>query len=239
MTPAQCERPLWLKIAQTLVAEIETQALEPGTRLPTEAQLAARFEVNRHTVRRALDNLVRRGLVQVEQGRGAFVADDVLDYEVTSRTRFSEWIRRHNKLPAGRALRLREIPASVALAEALRIDRGRPVAFLERLGLADGQPVALTDHYFPAERLPGIIDALRSNPTITKALIAVGVLDYARRSTRVAARMPTAPEGELLQISRARPLLVCENVNVDHAGRVVEFGVARYPSTRVQVIFEP
>jgi GntR family phosphonate transport system transcriptional regulator len=237
MTPQNV--PLWRQIAQTLMAEIEERALEPGTRLPTEAQLSARFDVNRHTVRRAVESLVRCGLVTVEQGRGAFVADDVLDYEVTSRTRFSEWIRRQNKLPVGRPLRLREVAGSGIVAEALRINFGDPVVVLERLGFADGQPVALTDHYFPAERLPGIAQALRAAPTITEALSAVGVPDYIRHSTRVAARMPTATEGELLQVSRARPILVCENINVDSDGRIIEFGLARYPSTRVQIVFEP
>ena len=86
---------------------------------------------------------------------------------------------------------------------------------------------------------PGIRDALQRHPTITEALRAVGVVNYVRRTTRVGARMPTATEGTLLRVSRSRPLLVCENVNVDDAGAVVEFGIARYPSTRVQVVFEP
>ena len=76
----------------------------PAARLPTEAQLSARFGVNRHTVRRALEELSRNGLVRIEQGRGSFVAEDVLDYTVGPRTRFSEWIRRHNKEPSGRVL---------------------------------------------------------------------------------------------------------------------------------------
>jgi len=83
------------------------------------------------------------------------------------------------------------------------------------------------------------MDALQRHPTITEALRAVGVPDYIRRVTRVGARMPTVAEGGLLRVSRSRPLLVCENVNVDGAGTVVEFGIARYPSSRVQVVFEP
>ena len=173
------------------------------------------------------------------RGRGAFVADDVLDYEVSARTRFSEWVRRQNKAPEGQALRLRQFASPSAVAAGLGIRTGAPVALLERLGRADGLPVVLTDHYFPAERLNGVLAALRDRPTITEALAAVGVHDYLRQSTRVAARMPTATEAELLQIARNRPLLVCENINVDQAGAIVEFGVARYPSTRVQVVFEP
>ena len=63
--------------------------------------------------------------------------------------------------------------------------------------------------------------------------------DYLRQSTRVASRMPTAAEAGLLQVPRNRPLLVCENINVDRDGGIIEFGIARYPSTRVQIVFEP
>ncbi|HTN11112.1 MAG TPA: GntR family transcriptional regulator [Acetobacteraceae bacterium] len=70
---------LWRQIANALEAEIAAATLAPGARLPTEAQLAARFAVNRHTVRRALEEMSRNGLIRVEQGRGSFVAEDVLD----------------------------------------------------------------------------------------------------------------------------------------------------------------
>ncbi len=74
--------------------------------MPTEAELSGLFQVNRHTVRRALEELSRDGLVRIEQGRGSFVAEDVLDYAVEARTRFSEWIRKHNKEPSGQVLQL-------------------------------------------------------------------------------------------------------------------------------------
>jgi GntR family phosphonate transport system transcriptional regulator len=85
----------------------------------------------------------------------------------------------------------------------------------------------------------GILDALRSSPTITEALKAVGISDYLRQTTRVTARLPNADEAELLRMPRNRPVLITENVNVDRAGMVVEFGVSRYPTPRVQIVFEP
>ena len=231
--------PRWRQISHALSAGIGPGGLQPGAKLPTEAQLAAQYGVNRHTVRRAIETLVRSGLVRVEQGRGSFVAEDVIDYAVSPRTRFSEWIRRQNREPSGQVLQVRALAATAQVAAGLGIETGGPVALLERLGLADGVPVSLASHYFPQARLPGILDALRDSPTITAALAAVGVPDYLRQVTRVAARMATAAEAGLLQVPRSRPLLVCENVNVDRTGRVVEFGIARYPSTRVQVVFEP
>ena len=235
----ESEAPVWRRIAQALSAEIGPAGLRPGARLPTEAVLAARFGVNRHTVRRAVEALVRGGLVRVEQGRGSFVADDVIDYPVVSRTRFSEWIRRQNREPSGQVLHVREITARPAVAAGLGVAVGAPVALFERLGMADGVPVSLGSHHFPAERLPGVAAALRATGAVTAALAAVGVADYVRQSTRVSARAPTRVEAGLLQVGRSRPVLVCENLNVDSGGVVVEFCLARYPSTRVQVVFEP
>lgn len=230
---------LWRQIAGRLQQDITDGTYPVGGRLPTEAQLAQHFGVNRHTVRRALEELSRSGLVRVEQGRGSFVAEDVLEYAVEPRTRFTEWIRRHNKEPSGRVLQLKETLADAQVAGNLGIRAGGHVVLLERLGLADGRPVAVTSHYFPAARLRGIMDALRAHPRITDALHAVGVADYLRQTTRVTARLPGAEEAELLRLPRNRPLLVAENINVDRAGQVVEFAIGRYPTPRVQIVFEP
>lgn len=230
---------LWRQIARTLEEEIGSGSLGPGARLPTEAQLSAHFAVNRHTVRRALEELSRSGLIRIEQGRGSFVAEDVLGYSISQRTRFSEWVRRHNKEPSGRVLDLQEIAADGAIASALGLRAGARVVRLERLGMADGRPVSLTVHQFPAARFPGLLAALRANEGISIALEACGLPDYRRLSTKVTARLPLPQEATLLQMPRNRPLLVAENVNVDGAGQVVEYGVARYPTPRVQIVFEP
>ena len=230
---------LWRQIANRLQHDIGSGTYPPGGRLPTEAELSQQFRVNRHTVRRALEELSRGGLVRVEQGRGSFVAEDVLEYAVEARTRFSEWIRRHNMEPSGRLLQLKETAADSQIAAGLGIRAGSRVVLMERLGFADDRPVSLAQHYFPAARLRGILDALRTAPTITEALKLVGVSDYLRQVTRVTARLPNAEEAELLRMPRNRPLLLTENVNVDRAGMVVEFGVSRYPTPRVQIVFEP
>jgi GntR family phosphonate transport system transcriptional regulator len=229
---------LWRQIASALQREIASGAHQPGGRLPTEAELSARFGVNRHTVRRALEELSRDGLVRVEQGRGSFVAEDVLDYTVEARTRFSEWIRKHNKEPSGLIRQLREVPAEPRVAAALGVRGGTKVVMLERLGLADDRPVSLTRHYF-APRLIGMLQALQANPRITDALRAVGVEDYLRLQTRVTARLPTQTEADLLRMARSRPLLVGENINVDRDGAIIEFAVGCYPTPRVQIVFEP
>lgn len=230
---------LWRQIAASLEAEIAGGGRAAGERLPTEAVLTARFGVNRHTVRRALEDLEARGLIRVEQGRGAFVAEDVLDYRLGPRTRFSELIRRQNREPAGRILHMAEMPAETLLAEALGIRRGRAVLRVERLGLADGRPVVVGHHHFPLPRFAPAAEALEHDPSISAALAACGVPDYRRRSSRITARLPTPEEAELLQQSRSRPVLVAESLNVDAAGLPVDWTLAVYAAGRVQLLVEP
>jgi GntR family phosphonate transport system transcriptional regulator len=230
---------LWRQIAGKLQGDISSGAYRPGARLPTEAELSIQFGVNRHTVRRALEELSRDGLVRVEQGRGSFVAEDVLDYNVEARTRFSEWIRKHNKEPSGIVRQLREIPADQRVAAGLGVRGGSRVVVLERLGFADDRPVSLARHYFPALRLKGMLQALQAASRITEALRAVGVDDYLRQQTRVTARLPTQTEAVLLRMARNRPVLITENVNVDRGGAIVEFATGCYPTPRVQIVFEP
>ncbi|WP_232478503.1 phosphonate metabolism transcriptional regulator PhnF [Roseomonas rosulenta] len=230
---------LWRQIAATIESEISRGGAAAGQRLPTEAVLTARFGVNRHTVRRALEDLEARGLIRVEQGRGAFVAEDVVDYRLGPRTRFSELIRRQNREPAGRILRVTEMPAETQLAEALGIRRGRLVLRAERLGLSNGRPIVLGVHHFPLPRCAAAAEALERDPSITAALAACGIPDYRRRASRITARLPTPEEAALLQQSRARPVLVAESINVDPEGQPVDWTQAVYAAGRVQLVVEP
>jgi len=230
---------LWRQIEQTLEREIAGGVFAEGAQLPTEAQLSARFGVNRHTVRRAMEELSRRGLIRIEQGRGSFVAEDVIDYTIGPRTRFSEVIRKQNREPAGLVLRVAEMAADQNMAEELGIRRGAKIVMVERLVSADGRPVAIGTHYFPAARFGAMPRLMQDGHGITTALAAMGVQDYARKVSRVTARMPTPEEADLLRQPRSRPILVVESVNVDLQGVAVEWGVTRYATARVQIVFEP
>lgn len=229
---------LWRQIAQRVERDIASGVHAPGGRLPTEAEFSVAFGVNRHTVRRAMEELEGRGLVRIEQGRGSFVAEDVVDYRLGPRTRFSEIVRRQNREPGGRIIRIAEMAAEAPLAEMLGIRRGRAVVVVERLSLADGRPLVVGTHHFPALRFGRLPELLRADPSITAALTACGVPDYRRKVTRITARLPTSEEAELLAQSRNRPVLVSEAVNVDPAGEVVDVTISRYAAGRMQLVVE-
>jgi len=228
---------LWRQIETTLAAEIGAGDYPGDMRLPTEAELAKRFEVNRHTLRQALAALNERGLIRIEQGRGTFVNEDMLDYVIGRRTRFSEIVQAQQRLPSGRLLAVREERPSAAIAKALALKRQATVVVLETLGEADGRPISLASHNFPAERFRGIDAAYAASGSISNALRRFGVADYARKTTRVTARLPEPDEAERLRQPVNRPVLVTESVNVDTAGQPIDYGIARFAGDRVQIVF--
>ncbi|WP_158595851.1 phosphonate metabolism transcriptional regulator PhnF [Oleomonas cavernae] len=229
---------IWAQIAQTLQDEITSGVVKPGEQLPPEADLAARFRVNRHTLRRAVAALAEAGAVRVEQGRGTFVAEDVIDYALGQRTRMSENLRKLDRTPGSTFLRAAEMPAPVRIARSLNIRAGRPVIQLETLSHADGRPLCLGSNYFPKARFDGIIEDYRRLGSITKALASRGIDDYFRKVTRIMAQMPDAGDARLLQQPRNQPVLVTESIDVDPAGTPIGFGIARFAAARIQLVVE-
>lgn len=230
---------LWRQIAEALAEEIADGRLQPGERVPTEAALAERFSVNRHTVRRAMAVLEEEGAIRIEQGRGSFVREPVIDYLVGRRTRFSENLLRQKRVPVTRLLFSAETLASAPIAEALDLAVGDPILHLETLGLADERPVSVTSHFFARRQVPGLAEAFGETGSVSAALRACGITDYRRRLTRVTARLPTGSDAAHLQQDRHRPILVSESINIDSDGLPVEYGLCRFNGDWVQIVFEP
>src|SRR3546814_19263533 len=80
---------VWRQIGELLADEIRNKLYAPGERLPPEPELAAKFSVNLHTIRRAMGELEQSGLVSIDQGRGTFVQEHATAYAIGQRTRFS------------------------------------------------------------------------------------------------------------------------------------------------------
>ncbi len=97
MSNRSTKTPIWKAIADALRSDLAEGRYHPGDKLPTEAALAERFGVNRHTVRHGIGALVDEGLIRTRRGAGAFVAATPTDYPIGRRVRFHE-----NLIAAGR-----------------------------------------------------------------------------------------------------------------------------------------
>lgn len=210
----------------------------PGDKLPTEAALAERFGVNRHTVRHGISALVEEGLIRTRRGSGAFVAATPTDYAIGKRVRFHENLIAAGRRPKKRVFHIEERAATDGEARALQIPPGDPVCTYHGLSLADGQPVAVVESVFPVARLSGVATALRKHTSITEALKTVGVTDYTRASTRLTAVRASATQALHLQVAEGDPLLRSTSVNVDETGQPIEYGRTWFAGDRVTLTLQ-
>ena len=228
----------WRQIADDIEGEIAAGALPAEAQLPTEAALALRFGVNRHTVRRALAALARKGLVRATRGRGTFVESRPLAYPISRRTRFSEIVARAGREAEGSLLAWREIASGPRLSEALDLTVGAPLLELTTGHAADGSPISTARTWLPLPRFGGFAAVYSELGSITRAFAAFGVPDYVRRGTRITARPATADEARVLELAPGRVVMVADSVNLDLDGLPIQATRSVFSADRVEFVID-
>jgi GntR family phosphonate transport system transcriptional regulator len=225
----------WTALKDRIGADISDGRLQPGDRLPAEAQLCALHDTGRHSVRRAIAALAAEGLLRVEQGRGTFVERAIrIDYRISKRTRFRRNLAAQGVAPSGEALGEEICPAPGSVAGALRLAPGDPVWRLLRRGRADGVPINLGVHWYPAARFPELGPRRRAGEAVTEIYRAAGIADYTRQSTVLAARMADRDEARLLGMTEGRPVLVMTKTDVDMDGVPIGWSESVWAADRVR-----
>lgn len=139
--------PKYHRLANVLRTQIEAGTLAPGAQMPSEPTLCAEHGLSRGTVRQAIGLLVDEGLLVREQGRGTFVAAPASRSQHFSLASFADEMRRQRRQPSTRLLVNEQRPAPPLIAERLALAPQTPVLHIQRLRLADGQPVAVESRY--------------------------------------------------------------------------------------------
>ena len=236
--PTETGGARWQAIAAQLRADILAGRVAPGERLPNEKVLAERFDVNRHTLRQAVQALVREGHLDVRQGSGTFVRELVLDYALNRRTRMTENLARIGETAMRELLSQAIVPAGV-WAEALTVGARSKVAVIETRSSVRGRPVALSTAAFPCPRFVAVAEHVERHGSITRALRDLGVADYTRLRSVVSTRLPTHAEADALARPATQPVLVVQYVNVDRDGVPVEAATTLFAADAVQLVVEP
>ena len=197
----------WRQIEQTLTAEIASSVFGEDGRLPSEGELARRFDVNRHTVRRAMIRLAAVGLVSVRQGRSTFVRPGAIDYTMGCRTRFTENLRQQHHAATAAMLSAARVNAEPNVAKALALRTGAPVYQIESLHESDGVPLTFARNCYPAARFAELPKVLEFTGSIGRAMVEFGVNGYLRKWSRIGSVLPDQEVTRRLNINRQQPVL--------------------------------
>jgi GntR family phosphonate transport system transcriptional regulator len=230
---------LWRRIADELEQSIARGTFEPGSKLPGEIDIAERFGVNRHTVRRAIAALAQRGLVRAERGSGTFIEPRRIAYPIRQRTRFSEIIGGAGHAAGGRLIAHAIEEADAGIAKRLRLRPGTQVLRMERVRHADRVPICVSSTWIEAARFPGAPRVYGAANSITRMLAHFGIRNYSRKSSRVTAAISEAADAAALRIALGRPLLVVDSIDVDAAGIPVLTTHSRFAADRIELVIEP
>lgn len=141
--------PRYAQLEEILATEILTGAIPLDSRLPTEDALIARYGVSRTTVRKAIQNLVARGLAETRHGLGTFVTRPRAIQPLTALSGFVEDMEAQGRRATARLVGTTVVPADEVVAAHLALKPGTPVVRIERIRLADGIPFSFDETFLP------------------------------------------------------------------------------------------
>ena len=218
-------QPLYLQIRSLLTQSLDAGEWKPGEAIPSEIELAGRYNVSQGTVRKAIDAMAAENIVVRRQGKGTFVATHT--EEQSSMFRFLR-IRRDDgvdEYPKSRLIDLKRGKASGDIARLLQLREGVAVLVLRRLLEYEGRPVLLDEITLPAPLFKGLTkaryDAYRGS-TYGFFETQFGVR-MVRADERIKAIAADSASAALLRVAAGSPLLAVERVAYTYGDRPVEW----------------
>ncbi len=227
-------RDRWRDIRAAIKQDIESGVLEPGTKLPTEPELVQAYGAGRHSIRRAVIELGKEGLLSVEQGRGTFVQNRPrLTYTIGPRTRMRRNMTAQGVDVTGERLGAKTCTASPRIAKALALDEGADVIATRRRSFANDVPVSFGTIYHEVARFAEFSDRREVMGSVTAVYASYGIEDYKRASTQIHARPARADEAQMLNQHPDMPVIVVQAIDVDLDGVPIAYSEVIWSAARV------
>ncbi|MEA2294159.1 MAG: GntR family transcriptional regulator [Solirubrobacteraceae bacterium] len=209
----------------------------PGERLGAERELAERLGVSRSTVRAALAELERNGVIRRSRGRGGgiFVADRKVERDLTSLAGLPAYLRRQGFEAAARVLSTATVEADAGTAAALGLAPSALVLEVVRVRLADAEPISLERALFPAERFRGLLDRSLGGSLYELLETHYGVVP-GEAEERIEVVGAGAAEAKLLGLRRGAPLLAVARTAWDADGHAFERSHDLFRADRARIV---
>ena len=212
--------PRYVQLRRRLEEGIASGILPPNSSLPPERELAEITDLSRVTVRKAIQELVREGLIEQRQGSGSFIREPVtrMEQSLKQLTSFTEDMTRRGMETTSRWLERGVFKATPEEVAALDLAAGDQVSRIYRLREADGRPLALERAALPLDLLP--------NPTEVSTSLYDLLAKSGNRPTRAVQKISAinleAREAELLDVAEGDAGLRIERTSFLDSGRVAE-----------------
>ncbi|MDP9799507.1 GntR family transcriptional regulator [Catenuloplanes nepalensis] len=208
---------------------------EPGDMMPSERHLSERFGVSRPTLRAAIEDLTRDGLLVRSHGRGTFTPPRKISQELAPASAGNFTVPPAEGDWRSEVIDFRIEPAGARLGRRMERSPGESLRYIQRVRVVDGAPMAIERIRIPAELVPGLVPADVETGSLYQLLRMRYEVVVADAVQTTEPTVTDAEESRLLGVPLHAPALLFERTTRDTSGRVVEFARSIYRGDRYRI----
>ncbi|WP_058302834.1 GntR family transcriptional regulator [Gorillibacterium timonense] len=231
--------PLYHQVKEYLKNQIGSNVYKVDEMIPSERELSEQFEINRLTVRQAINELVQEGLLYRQRGVGTFVAMPKIEQPLTKLTNFSSDMHSRGLAPGAQVVSMEVIPASKPISMQLQIPEGEQVIELVRVRTANGEPLALERSYLVYELAHGLYEMNMENASLYQMLEDICGLKLVKALQTIEVSTARQDEAGILDIGQHDPVMLIERTTfTEGSNRPVEYVRSLYRGDRYKFSIE-
>jgi GntR family transcriptional regulator len=208
----------------------------PGSQLPNEDELVERYAVSRTTIRQTMQNLIRRGLIEIRRGKGTFVLQPKITQELTELSGFVEDMQSLGRHASARLLDKQVVPASKSVARQLAIPPATPVVRIQRVRLADNTPLSFDETYLPQ----AIGEKIMENNLETEPIFSLLEQKYdtplVEAEYRLEAVLAEVTVAQALGIGAGSPVFLIERTSYTTEHQPIDYERLHYRGDRIRFV---
>ena len=220
--------PRYYQLKEIMRDRIRSGEWKPGDLIPSERELGEQYGISRMTARQAITDLVNEGLFYREQGKGTFVSQRKITQQLIHLTGFTEDIRARGQQPSTKVLSAEMSPADETTAEKLRIPTGTFIFRLQRLRLADGEPLAIELSQISFKGCERLLEDDLENNSLYRILETKYGMPLMEADQELEAGLAGSEEGQILKISVGSPILFTRRTTYTERNQPIEYAKAIY-----------
>jgi GntR family transcriptional regulator len=216
--------PLYQQLMNQIEEKINNGIYAPGERLQTESEMAKAYNVSIITVRKAISELIEKGLVDRKQGKGTFVTKPKLTKDVKKLLSFTEMCHRMNIKSGGKMLENKLVKPSQNILKQLELSEDSQVIYISRLRYANGEPMVIESNYFSLEYAK-LLEQKFDDNSLFEYLNETYNTNVEASEKRIEICRATNNEAKLLNVKRNDPLLLIRSVAYSKSNKPIYSGI--------------
>lgn len=231
-------QPIYEQIKDLILDLIDYTPLLAHDRIPSERELIGHLDVHRLTARKAIDELVKEGVLYRQHGKGTFVSPPKITQPLLVVRSFTDAMLQEGRVPGTQVYSIERQTGSARVCRRLQIKIGSPIFKLVRIRSVDDLPLALITSYLPCDLVPNLETTDFEALSLYRLLQEKCDIYLVRSTVTLEPTVANHQEADTLKIQPGQPLMLLSGLVYNQGNRVVEYSKALYRGDKVRFVVE-